>query len=112
MTTITYKGEEYALRFGWRAQYYYEAMQEASGEKPRPFDAGRVWDQHRMLFCALRASNGEKWAEDFDTFQSEMEVHPASAVSWVRSLLEEMAAWGEGVTTGRTAGGKKKAAAR
>lgn len=110
MDVLTYKGKEYKLHFGWRAQYLFEAMQEAQrpGERPAPFDPSKLWDLHRMLYCALRASNGEEWSEDLEDFIDELEAHPEQARAWAIKLALEINAWGEALTTGMPDGKKKE----
>lgn len=110
METITYKGRDYALRFGWGAQYLYEAMQgvEADGHV-RPFNPNSVWDLHRMLYAALTAYNRETFTDDFAAFVAELEARPADARRWTERLVGEIAAWGESLRTGQPPEGKKKA---
>lgn len=109
MEIITYKGKEYKLRFGWRAQYLFEATR---GEDERGhvavFNPSKLLDVHTMLFCALRATNGEAWTESFEAFIDELDARPAEASSWAHKLLVEMAAWGETLRTGSPDGKKKE----
>lgn len=110
MDVLIYKGKEYKLRFGWRAQYMFEAMQEAlrPGETPAPFDPGKLWDLHRMLFCTLRASNLDTFTDDLEAFVDEMEAHPEQAKAWAIKLALEMKAWAEAMNTGLPEDKKKE----
>lgn len=110
MDVLIYKGKEYKLRFGWRAQYMFETMQEAlhPGDSPTPFDPRSLFDLHKMLFCTLRASNLDTFTEDFEAFVEEMEAHPEQAFGWTVKLNLEIRAWNEALHTGLPESKKKE----
>lgn len=113
METITYKDKEYVLRFGWGAQYFFEAMQGTDEQgRTKPFNPTRTWDLHRMLYASLAAYNRETWDESLDDFLAELEAMcPQDVKRWMERLVGEIAAWSESLQTGQPADKKKAAPA-